>query len=52
MYEDVTGASPELDLVQVCYSTTPAGGGWNILVIVGMIAVAAVLSIAGMKKKW
>jgi len=49
--KDVNGTSPTLDLVQVCYSTIPEGG-WNVLVIVGMVAVAAVLSIAGMKKRW
>jgi len=51
MQKDINGTSPTLDLVQVCYSTIPEGG-WNVLVIVGMVAVAAVLSIAGMKKRW
>lgn len=52
MQKDVNGTSPTLDLVQVCYSTTPAGGGWNVLVIATLVAVTAVLGIAGMKKRW
>lgn len=49
--EDGVEVSPQLEMVAVCYSTIPEGG-WNVLVIVGMVAVAAVLSIAGMKKRW
>jgi len=49
---DGVWVSPQIEMVAVCYSTVPAGGGWNILTIAVLVASASVLSIAGLKKRW
>jgi len=52
MCENATGASPELDLVQVCYSTTPPGaGGWNIVMWPMIGAVVIYLAFMIMRRR-